>query len=68
MTHYYHAIVRFTRGLQQVNLWRDNDVACVATALATRLKKKHRIHRWTKEWYRITPKHTRKYYDRLQTE
>lgn len=67
MTHYYCAIVSFARGLQ-VNLWSDNDVVCVAIALATRLKKKHKIHLWTKEWYRITPKHTRKYYDRLQAE
>jgi hypothetical protein len=67
MTVYYCAIVRFTRGLQ-VNLWSDTDVACVDIALATRLKKKYKIHSWTKEWHRITPKHTRKYYDKLQAE
>jgi len=64
MTHYYCATARFARGLR-VNLWSDNVVACVAIALATRLKKKHKIRHWAKEWCRITPKHTQKYYDRL---
>ena len=35
MTRYYCAIDRFTRGLQRVNLWSDNDATCVAIALAT---------------------------------
>jgi hypothetical protein len=58
MTQYYCAFFYFAPGLRRANTLSDIDAACVATALALCLKKKKKIHRWTKEWYKRKQQYT----------
>jgi hypothetical protein len=60
MTLHYCAIFHFVHELQQINMLSDTDAACVASAVAICLKKKKKIHNWTKECQKQRPQYTHK--------